>query len=313
MAQNNNDSDQQTEIAVRQLQPPHTQAGSQTHRHITFSYQEKNKTFFFFPGQSAGKLSGRDREPRCLEGEDTYLGWSVETGKAMERAGAPGLPFTLQSGMTKPWLVPAEPGLEAQLCAEGEGSHIPPPLSSPSSGNFAGVSGGQSWGELSGLCASSAAFPTLSSFPSEDDVVLLRQKGAQPQHPCPAASSPASSSPSPRCPGGSAHRPPLSGTAHPLPAAFPSSFSTSRLQLPPPSADRGARSRTAPFSPRERKKPGAHLRRGSAPAALRRPRGGERNAAAAGERGRHRQMPRDGCRLADAAARHGSLKGLKRT
>lgn len=126
----------------------------------------------------------------------------------MERAGAPGLPFSLQSGMTKPWLVPAEPGLEAQLCAEGEGSHIPPPLSSPSSGNFAGASGGQSWGELSGLCASSAAFPTLSSFPSEDDVVLLRQTGAQPQHPCPAASSPASSSPTPRCPGGSAHRPP---------------------------------------------------------------------------------------------------------
>lgn len=107
--------------------------------------------------------------------------------------------------------------------------------------------------------------------------------------------------------------PPLSGTAHPLPAAFPSSFSTSRLQLPPPSADRGARSRTAPFSPRERKKPGAHLRRGSAPAALWRPRGGERSAAAAGERRTHRQMPRDGCRLADAAARHGSFKGLKRT
>lgn len=54
MAQNNNDSDQQTEIAVRQLQPPHTQAGSQTHRHITFSYQEKNKTFFFFLGRVLG-------------------------------------------------------------------------------------------------------------------------------------------------------------------------------------------------------------------------------------------------------------------
>lgn len=90
-------------------------------------------------------------------------------------------------------------------------------------------------------------------------IALLRQMGAQPQHPCPAASSPASSSspPSPRCPGGSAHRPPLSGTARSLRAAFPSSFSTSRLQLPPPSADRGARSRTAPFSPQGEEKPGS--------------------------------------------------------
>ena len=35
----------------------------------------------------------------------------------MERVGAPGLPFTVQSGMTKPRLVPAGPGLEVQLCA----------------------------------------------------------------------------------------------------------------------------------------------------------------------------------------------------
>lgn len=112
---------------------------------------------------------------------------------------------------------------------------------------------------MAGLCASSAAFPRFP--PSLGGRCCCPQADV-----CSAAASlprrilSSSSPPSPRCPGGSAHRPPLSGTAHPLPAAFPSSFSTSRLQLPPPSVDRGARSRTAPFSPGERKEPGAHLR-----------------------------------------------------
>lgn len=128
MAQKNNDSDQQTEIAVRQLQPPHTQAGSQTHRHATFTYQEKHKTFFSWANCWESLWAGQ-REPRCLEGEDSSLGWSVEPGKAMERVAAPGLPFTLRPGMTKPWLVPAEPGLEAQLCAGGTRiSHLSSPL-----------------------------------------------------------------------------------------------------------------------------------------------------------------------------------------
>lgn len=72
MAQKNNDSDQQTEIAVRQLQPPHTQAGSQTHRHATFSYQEKHKTFFCW--QTAGKLRQGQREPRRWKGR--ILTWA---------------------------------------------------------------------------------------------------------------------------------------------------------------------------------------------------------------------------------------------
>lgn len=47
----------------------------------------------------------------------------------MERAAAPGLTFTLQPGMTKARLVPAEPRLEAQLCAAGRRiSHPSSPL-----------------------------------------------------------------------------------------------------------------------------------------------------------------------------------------
>lgn len=257
MAQKNNDSDQQTGIAIRQLQPPHTQAGSQTHRHATFSCQEKHKTFWFFSWANCWETLCRgQREPGCLGGEDAYLGWSAEPGKALEGAAARGLTLTIHSGMAKPWLVPAEPGLEA--CGQRDLTSLLPSCHRAQE-TLLGCQAGSPWQSSE----SSAAFPPLSPSPSEDDVALPRQMGAQPQHPCPAASSAASSSSrSPRCPGGSAHRPPLSGTAHPRPAAFPSSFSTSRLQLPPPSADRAARSRTAPFSPGERKNPGARPRRG---------------------------------------------------
>lgn len=154
-----------------------------------------------------GNSPAGQREPRCLEEGDTYPGWSLEPGKAMEGAGAPGLPFALQPGMTKPWLIPAGPGLEAQLSARRRRiSHASLLSLHRARETLLGCQGspGQSPGELSKLSATSAAFSPLSSFPSEDDVLLLRQKGVQTQHRCPAASPPASSSSSstPRSPQG---------------------------------------------------------------------------------------------------------------
>lgn len=171
-----------------------------------------------------GNSPAGQREPRCLEEGDTYPGWSLEPGKAMEGAGAPGLPFALQPGMTKPWLIPAGPGLEAQLSARRRRiSHASLLSLHRARETLLGCQGspGQSPGELSKLSATSAAFSPLSSFPSEDDVLLLRQKGVQTQHRCPAASPPASSSSSstPRSPQGfHPPAPPPPAGSPPLPA-----------------------------------------------------------------------------------------------
>lgn len=147
--------------------PTHRQAHKQTGtQHLATS---RSTRLLYFLGKLLGNSLAGPKRVWGVEGEDTDLGWSEEPGKAMERAAAPGLTFTLQSGMTKPRLVPAEPGLQAQLCAGGRRiSHPSSPLVTELRKLCWGV-GGQSLAQLSGLCESSAAFPPLSSFPSEDD------------------------------------------------------------------------------------------------------------------------------------------------
>lgn len=171
---------------------PRPPARRQAHQHTrTHPVAIRRSTRVFFPGKSAGKLSGRAWESLGVWKGRT-LTWAG-AWRAMGGAGAPGLPFTLPSGVRKARLVPAGPGLEAQRCSRRRRvSHASSPLFSRARETLLGcqASPGQPPGAPGGLRAGFAAFSPLPASSSEVDALLLRQRGGQAQHLCPAASSP---------------------------------------------------------------------------------------------------------------------------
>lgn len=145
--------------------------------------------------------------------------------------GCPGLLFTLQSGMTKPWLVPAELELEAQLCTRRK--------ISPVSFIVLTKLGKLCWGARqtpgSSRESSVRAWPPSAHFPRFPRRTIsfalgrrgFRRSTAAPAHlllppPPPPARGPQ--------PGWTRCLPRWPAGSPPLPApSFPSSFSTSRL------------------------------------------------------------------------------------
>lgn len=300
MAQKNNDSDQQTEIAVRQLQPPHTQAGSQTPG--TQHLATRRSTRLFFAGKLLGN-SGRARES-LGGGRGGYLpGLERGAREGDGESGCPGSHLHPSVGADKAMASPSRTGAAspAVRCGDKDLTSLLPSCHRAQETLLGCQAGSPRQGSV-------RAPPLSPAFllPSEDGVAVLRQMCAQPQHPCPAASSP----PPPRRARGAreaqptAHRCPAPLTLSPLLFLLPfllHGCSSRPLQLTEvPGAEQ-------PLFPPGRGK--SRERISGQPGAER----GERSAAAAGHRTRHRcQMPRNG-KLSDAAARHGSLKGLRRT